>query len=228
VVEQKRRTRLVYAGQYQQRPAPLEGNLIKRSEVKYHSGIDPITHIPDEQLPELRKFLRIFISVDASFKEMSKNAKSKDDPGNTTDYCAVGVIGVLGRKRMVLDVVNEHLDVNGLEMVIKQKRAQWNATAVIVEDKANGPAVVQRLSNTIPGVIEVTPEGGKIARMFAAAPEWQAGDWYVNRNAAWAAPFIDQITMFPMSKHDDMVDCMTQAAIWLQQNKGVEVWAQLG
>ncbi len=227
VVQEKQKNRLVYAGQYQQRPAPLEGNLIKRSEVRYHSGIDPQTRVIDEQLPEMRKFHRIFLSVDASFKEISKNAKSKDDPSNTTDYCAVMVIGVIGRKRMVLDVVNEHLDVNGLETVIKSKREQWKASAVIVEDKANGPAVVQRLQNTIPAVIEVTPEGGKIARMFAAAPEWQAGDWYVDRTAAWSHSFIDQITMFPMGKHDDQVDAMTQASIWLQQNKGIEVWAKL-
>lgn len=228
VVAEKQANRLVYAGQYQQHPAPLEGNLIKRSEVKYHSGIDPVTHIPDEPLPEMRKFHRIFLSVDASFKEISKNAKSKDDASNTVDYCCVGVIGVIGRKRMILDVVNEHLDVNGLEGVIKAKREQWKASAVIVEDKANGPAVVQRLKNTIPAVIEVTPEGGKIARMFAATPEWQAGDWYVDRNAAWSAPFVDQITQFPTAKNDDQVDMMTQASIWLQQNKSIEVWARLG
>jgi hypothetical protein len=44
-------------------------------------------------------------------------------------------------------------------------------------------------------VIEIDPQGGKSARMFAAAPEWQAGDWYVARNAAWTEPFIDQITI---------------------------------
>ena len=53
--------------------------------------------------------------------------------------------------------------------------------------------------------------------MFAAAPEWQAGDWYVDRNAAWTGPFIDQITMFPAGHHDDMADMMSQAASWLLQ-----------
>lgn len=43
VVEQLRSRRLVFASQYQQRPVPLEGNLIKRTEVRYYGGIDPRT-----------------------------------------------------------------------------------------------------------------------------------------------------------------------------------------
>src|SRR5436853_730871 len=67
VVEQQQSRRLVFAGQYQQRPAPLEGNLIKRSEVRYYGGIDPKTGIADERLPEY--FRRKLISVDCSFKD---------------------------------------------------------------------------------------------------------------------------------------------------------------
>ena len=67
----------------------------------------------------------------------------------------------------------------------------------------------------VPGVVAINPQGGKVARMFAAAPEWQAGDWFVDRNAAWTEPFIEQVTMFPNAAHDDMADMMTQASAWL-------------
>jgi predicted phage terminase large subunit-like protein len=89
--------------------------------------------------------------------------------------------------------------------------------AVLIEDKANGPAVVQRLKIDVPGVIAINPQGGKVARMFAAAPEWQSGDWYVDRNAAWTEPFVEQITMFPNAAHDDQADMMSQASAWLLQ-----------
>ncbi len=85
---------------------------------------------------------------------------------------------------------------------------------MLVEDKANGPAVIQRLKANISGVVEVNPQGGKIARMFAVAPEWQAGDWFVDR-AAWTEAFVEQIVMFPRAKNDDMCDAMSQAAAWL-------------
>ena len=40
-VEQLKGRRLSWAGQYQQRPSPIEGNLIKRSDARYYGGIDP-------------------------------------------------------------------------------------------------------------------------------------------------------------------------------------------
>lgn len=77
--------------------------------------------------------------------------------------------------------------------------------------------MTQRLKANFPGVIEINPEGGKVARMFAAAPEWRAGDWYVDRNAAWTEPFIEQITMFPNARNDDMADMASQTTAWLMR-----------
>jgi len=202
-VEQLRSRRLVFAGQYQQRPAPVEGNLIKRSEIRYYGGIDPRTGQSDEKLPET--FDRKIISVDCAFKDLA-----------TSDYVAIGVIGIKGRKRFMPNIINAHLDASATEAEIRRQRDTHRPIcAVLVEDKANGPAVIQRLKVNIPGVIEINPQGGKTARMFAAAPEFQAGDWFLSRNAAWTEPFIEQITTFPIGRYDDMADMMSQASAWL-------------
>ena len=193
VVEVLRSRRQVYAAQFQQRPAPLEGNLIKRSEVRYYNGIDPNTGQADEKLPE--NFDLKLVSVDCAFKDLA-----------TSDFVAISVIGIKGRKRFVLATEAE---------IRRQREVHRPLGAVLVEDKANGPAVIQRLKLNVPGVIEINPQGGKIARMFAVAAEWQAGDWLLDRHAAWTADFIDQITMFPNAKNDDMCDSMSQAAAWL-------------
>ena len=203
VVKEKKSCRMVFAGQYQQRPAPAEGNIIKRSDARYFGGIDPKTGQPDERLPE--SFDLKVISVDCAFKDLA-----------TSDYTAILVIGVKGRKRFVLDVVNEHLDATATESEIRRLREKHRPIrAVLVEDKANGPAVVERLRANIPGVVAINPKGGKVARMFAAAPEWQAGDWYVDRRASWTEPLVEQITMFPAGRYDDIADAMSQAACWL-------------
>jgi predicted phage terminase large subunit-like protein len=204
-IEELKRRRLTWAGQYQQRPAPIEGNIIRRSEVSYYGGINPATGQPDEKLPT--SFDRKLISVDCSFKDTA-----------TADFVAILVVGAKGRKRFVINAVNRHLDAAATEAEIRRQRDMHGyVCAVLVEDKANGPAVVQRLKLNVPGVIAINPEGGKTARMFAASPEWQAGDWYVDRNAAWTEPFIEQITMFPNAGHDDMADAMSQCACWLMQ-----------
>jgi len=209
VVEARRRNRMVWAGQFQQEPAPVEGNLVKQSDVRYYGGIDPLTAQRDETLPA--SFDRKIISVDCAFKDLA-----------TSDYVAIGVIGVKGRKRFLLNVVNAHLDAAATEAEIRrQHEVHRPVAAVLVEDKANGTAVISRLKANVSGVIEIEPEGGKIARMYAAAPEWQAGDWYVERNAAWTEPFLQQITMFPNARNDDQADMMSQASIWLQSHSQV-------
>jgi predicted phage terminase large subunit-like protein len=204
VVEQKQRDRFTFAGQFQQEPAPLEGNLIKRGDVRYYGGVDPLTGARDEDLPT--RFDQKIISVDCSFKDL-----------NTSDYVAILVVGVSGRKRFVLNVVNAHLDAAATETEIRRQREMHSPiSGVLIEDKANGSAVIQRLRLNVPGIVEIEPQGGKAARMQAASPEWQAGDWYVCRNAAWCEPFLGQLLMFPAGRHDDMADAMSQSAIWLQ------------
>jgi predicted phage terminase large subunit-like protein len=196
---------LIFAAQYQQRPAPAEGNFIKRSEVRYYGGINPKTGQPDETLPE--HFDLKLISVDCAFKDLA-----------TSDFVAISVIGVKGRKRFLLNVVNKHLDAGATEAEIRRQRdVHRPISAVLVEDKANGPAVIQRLRSNVSGVIEINPQGGKTARMFAVAPEWQAGDWLLDRNGSWTEVFIEQVTMFPQARNDDMCDSMSQAASWLLQ-----------
>jgi predicted phage terminase large subunit-like protein len=203
VVAGLKKLRLVWSGQYQGHPSPLEGNMIKRAEVRYYGGTDPITGVVDPPLPET--FDSVVISADCTFKDLS-----------TSDYVAVGAVGVKGPNRYIINVVNKHLDEPGTEAAILRMRAESGGRAVLVEDKANGPAVIKKLKQKIPGVIEVNPQGGKVARMFAVCGEWQSGNWYVDRNAAWCEPFVEQITKFPGAAHDDMADMMTQAGIWLQ------------
>ena len=202
IVDQLRVNRLVFASQYQQRPAPADGNLIKRSEVQYYGGVDPVTGQTDEKLPE--KFDLKVISVDCAFKNLP-----------SSDFVAIMVIGVKGRKRFVLNVVNQHLDAAGTEEEIRRQRQLYQAWIVLIEDKANGPAIIQRLKVNVPGVIEINPRGGKIGRMQAAAVEWQARDWVLNRRAPYTQALIEQITTFPNSRYDDMCDAMSQAASWL-------------
>jgi predicted phage terminase large subunit-like protein len=206
IVDELRSRRQIFAGQYQQRPVPVDGNMIKRKEVRYYGGIDPATGVADERLPETFDFK--MISVDCAFKDSAKS-----------DYVAIGIIGVKGRKRYLLNIVNHHLDAGATEAEIRRQRDVYRPIrSVLVEDRANGSAIIERLKLNIPRVIAIQPQGGKIARMFAAAPEWQAGDWFVNRNAAWTEPFVEQITTFPAAPNDDMVDMMTQAAAWLLQS----------
>jgi len=205
VIAELKKRRMVFAGQYQQEPVSFEGNLIRRSDVKFFGGLDPATGIRDEARPE--SFDLVLVSVDCAFKAESHH-----------DKVALLAIGIKGRKRYILEARNRNIDVLDTEDEIRRLRQKHQASVVLVEDKANGPAVITRLKQSFPGIIPVNPQGGKESRMYAASAEWQAGDWYVARGGGWVEEFIQQIIHFPRGRWDDLADAMSQASIWLQQH----------
>ena len=87
--------------------------------------------------------------------------------------------------------------------------------AKLIEDKANGSAVIQMLQHEIPGILPVNPEGGKVARAQAVSPLVEAGNVYLPHPgyAPWVADFIEECAAFPNGAHDDQVDAMTQALL---------------
>jgi predicted phage terminase large subunit-like protein len=80
-------------------------------------------------------------------------------------------------------------------------------TLKLVEDKANGPAVIQSLRHEIAGFVEVNPGGGKISRAAAASPQLESGNWYLPHPvlAPWIEQFIGECGAFPAGAHDDQV-----------------------
>lgn len=116
--------------------------------------------------------------------------------------------------------------------LLDQERGQWNfpttcdklealarrwpqAILKIVEDAANGPAVIAQLANTVPGLVPETPQGSKPARLAAVSPFIEAGNvWIPDPETfgwAWIDDYIDELAAFPSGSHDDQVDATSQA-----------------
>jgi predicted phage terminase large subunit-like protein len=86
--------------------------------------------------------------------------------------------------------------------------------AKYIEDKANGTAVIQTLTDLIPGMIPVTPEGGKESRAHAVSYLVQAGNVYLPNpmKFPWVKDeYIPELSAFPKGEFDDQVDSTTQA-----------------
>ena len=100
---------------------------------------------------------------------------------------------------------------------------KWQqATTRLVEDKANGSAVIQTLRHEIGGLVAINPNGGKMARAQAVAAVVEPGNVYLPhpRSAAWVEAFMDECAGFPTAKNDDQVDAMTQALLRLMLTNG--------
>jgi predicted phage terminase large subunit-like protein len=113
--------------------------------------------------------------------------------------------------------------------LLAQERGQWDFPAtvtairrlldrqtcntVLVEDKANGAAVIASLKSEVPGIIAVNPQGGKESRANACAPLFEAGQIWLPHpsQAPWVEDYIEELMTFPRGSHDDCVDATTQA-----------------
>jgi predicted phage terminase large subunit-like protein len=96
----------------------------------------------------------------------------------------------------------------------------------LIEDAANGTAIIDALTHRLPGIVAVHPEGGKLARAQAAQPRVEAGNVYLPHprphgtllpERAWVEDFLYQLTVFPRGAHDDDVDAFTQLLVRWQQ-----------
>ena len=145
----------------------------------------------------------VMISADLAFKDTA-----------ASDYVAMGVWGRRGVDCYLLDLVNERLDFVATCQRLRQLAARWpQATLKLVEDKANGPAVIAALRRVVPGIIPEEPQGSKVARATAVSPLVEAGNVHLPSPelAPWVSVVIDQCAGFPNAAHDDVVDQLSQA-----------------
>jgi predicted phage terminase large subunit-like protein len=87
------------------------------------------------------------------------------------------------------------------------------AFTTLIEEKANGAAVISVLRDKIAGLKPVNPKDSKEARAAAVTPEVESGNVYLPLPAEfpWVADLISELRAFPTGAHDDQVDTLSQA-----------------
>lgn len=183
---------------FQCSPRVEGGNLVRREWWRYY---DP---------QEVRTFGTTVISVDAAFKDKASN-----------DYVAIQVWGKRGIDYYLRYSMNKHMDFPATLQTLRTLRGLFrDTTYVLIEDKANGSAIIQTLQHEFVGVIGITPKGGKVARVNAISPAIESGHVFLPMGELWTEEFIDQFTAFPNGQHDDMVDACSQCIGFLLYSNG--------
>lgn len=148
----------------------------------------------------------LFVSVDATFGSVSDTASE------------VGLIAV-GRKGAKLYVLEDRTEVMTFpttKAAVRSIIADYPATRrTLIEKKANGQAVIDDLTNEIPGLVGIDPEGGKSARASVASARVEAHDVLLLEGARWLAKWVEQFGMFPHGKRNDRVDALSQLVVHL-------------
>jgi predicted phage terminase large subunit-like protein len=63
------------------------------------------------------------------------------------------------------------------------------------------------------------PEGSKQERMLSLSPMIEGGDVMLPVEADWLADFRHEVVHFPVGKHDDQIDSMSQFLLWARQRE---------
>ena len=190
---------------YQQRPTPESGGLFKRAWLAHRYHHDP-------QRPP-KPYDEIVVSVDATFKATKGS-----------DAVSIQVWGRYGwTKYHLLDRVHGRMSYVETRQALRDIVRKWpRVSAVIIEEKANGAALIDELRAEIPGVIPFVPDayGDKVSRANRATPTWEAGCVELPADVPWVSDFVEEHAGFPLAAHDDDVDAGTQVLLWWAERRG--------
>lgn len=190
---------------YQQHPVPDGGGIFKADWIQHWS-----------ELP--KSFDATCISWDMTFKDSA-----------TSDFVVGQVWGRKGGSFYLIDQFRGRWDfVKTLEQFVSAADKYPNVSRKLVEDKANGSAIISTLKKQVSGIVPITPKESKEARASAVATLWEAKNVYLppkDRYPWVERDFIAELLSFPAGAHDDQVDSMTQALNDLSKSRGLKMHA---
>jgi predicted phage terminase large subunit-like protein len=211
-----------YSGQYNQQPSPAGGGVFKEWWWRYW-------HFPEQPLPPVimknavgETVMISAIPLPEQFDEQLQSWDLAFKNLDSSDFVAGGLWARKGAQKFLLDMSHGRLDfVQTCAAIITMTQKWPQATAKLVEDTANGPAVINSLRQKVTGLIPVKPDGSKYARAMAVSPEIEAGNVFLPHPMLypWVDPFMHEHTSFPTGAYDDRVDQTTQAL-----NRWVSAW----
>src|ERR1700730_4299758 len=185
-----------FAGQYQQSPAPLGGGLVKEAWFKRYG---------EHERPE--RFEHIVQSWDTANKATE-----------LSDFSVCTTWGIRGKNLYLLGLLRQRLEYPALKRAVREQQNLFDATEVLIEDKASGTQLIQELiADGCHRVTRYQPTTDKTMRLNAQTAIIENGFVYIPETAPWLAEYLHELTVFPNGTHDDQVDSTAQFLDWFKR-----------
>lgn len=208
----------VFTALYQGRPSPDAGNVWQRQWWRRYQEPLWSQHPTTPEAWLVHDADEILISVDCAFKDTK-----------SSDFVVMQVWARRGAMAYLVDQVRKRLSFTDTVTALLALIAKWpQASRKLIEDKANGTAVINSLKSKVPGLVPVNPTDSKYGRATAVAPFIESGN--VLLPAAGVGLFdpselIEEAAGFPNAAHDDQVDTTSQAlAEMFLDGNGAAAW----
>lgn len=187
---------LSYSAQYLQQPLPPEGNMVKEEWFRPYqpsSNLEPDYYI--------------------------QAWDTATETGEQHDYSVCLTFGIIGDKAYLANVYRKKALYPDLLKDAKGLADLYSPSAILVENANVGTALFQELRRqTHFLIIPETPRLSKQERLASVSHIIEAGHIYLPKfNSDWplvTQRYIDEITGFPNTKHDDQVDATSLFLKW--------------
>ena len=185
-----------YAAQFQQNPAPLGGGLIKLEWFKTYDKLTPQRH--DDQIVQ---------SWDPA-QSITENA----------DFSVCTTWLVRQNEYYLLEVLRFRAEHPELVRKVIDEAQRCHPNLILIEAVGHGKALCDDVSRkTSCRILPVIPKGDKESRMVGETSALYAGYVFLPEEADWLVELKRELAAFPMGKHDDQVDSISQFLYWTRK-----------
>ena len=183
---------------YGQAPSSEQGNIIK---------LDWWQNWTHNKAPECDYIIQ---SWDTAFSTKS-----------TADYSAITTWGVFGGdvstpNLCLLGAERGRWDYPTLRQKALDKYKEHEPDTILIEKKASGQSLIQDLRMTGLPIFEFNPDRDKVARAYSITGLFHNGRIYAPFDRKWAVEVMDEARTFPTGNHDDYMDTLSQALLWMR------------
>lgn len=202
----RRRSPLLHATQYQQRPAPAGGAFV------------------------LSKWFRRYAKEDlpVEFDEIVQSWDTANTLSQWADWTVCTTWGRVGQNLYLLHVHREKLIFPDLVRCVLRLAARFNPDLVLVEDHASGTQLLQVLKDQGFGRMRaIKPACDKETRIINQTAVIEAGFVWLPQDATWVENYLHELVVFPNGRNDDQVDSTSQALEYFTRwndGKGLALW----
>ncbi len=191
----------VFAAQYMQEPLPQNFNLLRKEELTYW-----------RELPS--RFDYYLPSRDTAIKT-NENA----------NFSVGATFGIYEKKMYLVNLYRKKMSYPELKITTEQLAKRFMPKYILIEDKASGQSLLQDLkqflvmnNDSYAKLVPIKPKLDKLTRFAASIPLFTSGMILIPEKASYLEILLDEITEFPNSRNDDIVDALSQALNYYKNN----------
>lgn len=198
VLDQKKQDMgsLPFSAQYQQRPTPIEGNLVKREWLPFYDQIPSAAYARAVQSWDVANSLNGDYSVCTTWVIIKNTVYLK--------HVWRGKLEFANLVKKAIALAQTHV-----------------ARTLLIERSGIGLPFYQQLRAGAKrySVIGIDAKGDKIDRLEGETAAIEGGYVHFPQDAPWLAEYLHELLAFPATRYDDQVDSTSQFLSWYRRHR---------